>query len=149
MTLKKPDLQILTVWRLRLLLAAILPAALLVIFASRRNLVWGLLTAAWTTGFLYAYIFYYPIKYRKLAYAINQSCLLLHCGVIYTRVKAIPLSSIQYITIASSPLERLFGIRTLLVYAAGSSLWIPGLPPEDALLLKRALIPEEGEDHPD
>ena len=64
----------------------------------------------------------YPIKYRKLSYGFNRRCLLIHCGVIYTRVKAVPLTSIQYASVASSPLERLFGVCSLLVHAAGSSV---------------------------
>lgn len=84
---KKPDLQILTVWRIRLLLVALVPSFFSAFFAPRINWVWWLFTAAWMAAFLYFYIFYYPIKYRKLSYGFNRRCLLIHCGVIYTRVK--------------------------------------------------------------
>ena len=148
MVQKKPDLQILTVWRIRLLLVALVPSFFSAFFAPRINWVWWLSTAAWMAAFLYFYIFYYPIKYRKLSYGFNRRCLLIHCGVIYTRVKAVPLTSIQYATVASSPLERLFGVCSLFVYAAGSSVYIPGLPPADADRLQAFLTPADEEGGP-
>ena len=67
MVQKKPDLQILTVWRIRLLLVALVPSFFSAFFAPRINWMWWLFTAAWMAAFLYFYIFYYPIKYRKLS----------------------------------------------------------------------------------
>nr|WP_087302394.1 PH domain-containing protein [Anaerotruncus colihominis] len=92
-------------------------------------------------AFLYFYIFYYPIKYRKLAYGTNAHCLLVYCGVIYTRVKAVPFTSIQYTSVFSTPLERLFGVTSLFVYAAGGRVYIPGLAPQDARELQALLTP--------
>lgn len=141
MTLKKPDLHILTVWRLRLLAAALVPSFLTAWFSPRINWLWWLFTAAWMCAFLYFYIFYYPIKYRKLAYGVNAHCLLVYCGVIYTRVKAVPFTSIQYTSVFSTPLERLFGVTSLFVYAAGGRVYIPGLAPQDARELQALLTP--------
>ena len=145
MTLRKPDLHMLTVWRIRLLLVALGPSFVSAYFLPRRGLVWWLFTAAWAGAFLYCYIFYYPIKYRKCSYSTTGEALLLHCGVIYTRVKAMPLTSIQYATVVSTPLQRLFGVRSLHVYAAGASLCLPGLPPEEADRLQRLLTPRPPE----
>ena len=141
MTLQKPDLHVLTVWRLRLLLVAILPSFLSAYFAPHIGLVWWVFTAAWIFAFLGFYIFYYPIKYRKLAYSVNEKCLLIHCGVIYTRVKEIPLTSVQYVSIATTPLQRLFGICSLIVFTAGSNAYIPGLAPDKADELRDLLTP--------
>lgn len=143
MTLKKPDLHVLTVWRIRLLLAAVAPSFLSAYFGANRNWIWWLFTASWTAAFLYFYIFYYPIKFRKLSYSLNKRCLIIHCGVIYTRVKAVPFSSIQYAAIGTTPLQRLFGITSLFVCTAGSSAYIPGLPPDEARELQAILTPDE------
>ena len=132
MTLQKPDLRILTVWRIRLLVTAVAPSAVTAYFSINRTWAWWLFSASWIAAFLYFYIGYYPIKYRKLSYSINQTCLVVHCGVIYTRIKA------------STPLQQLFGLCSLVVYAAGSTLRLPGLPLQDGILLQGALTPDGG-----
>lgn len=141
MTLQKPDLHLLTVWRIRLLLCTMVPSFLSAYFLPRLNWVWWLFTAAWVLAFLGFYIFYYPIKFRKLSYSANANCLLIHCGVIYTRVKAVPLTSVQYVSVGTTPLQRLFGICSLFVYTAGSSSYIPGLAPDRAEELRELLTP--------
>lgn len=143
MTFKKPHPHILTVWRLRLLLFTLLPSFISACFLPRINWVWWLFTAVWSFAFLYLYIFYYPIKYKKLSYSLAEFCLLVHCGVIYTRVKAMPFTSIQYVSISATPLQRLFDISTVFVYSAGSSVHISGLTPGDAKALELALTPED------
>ena len=141
MKLQKPDLHLLTVWRLRLLLVTLLPSSLSAYFSAWQGLFWWIFTISWAAAFLAFYLFYYPIKFRKLSYSRNSQYLLLHCGVIYTRVKAMPLDSIQYTAIASSPLQRLFHVHTLLIYAAGACLRLPGLPLETAKQLQQELTP--------
>ncbi len=143
MTLQKPDLRILTVWRIRLLITVVAPSAVTAYFSINRTWAWWLFSASWIVAFLYFYIGYYPIKYRKLSYSINQTCLVVHCGVIYTRIKAMPLCSIQYVSVASTPLQQLFGLCSLVVYAAGSILRLPGLTLRDGILLQGTLTPSE------
>lgn len=143
MTLKKPSPHVLTVWRIRLLLVSVLPSFLSAFFAPHINWIWWLFTSVWIFAFLCFYILYYPIKYRKLSYSFNERCLLIHCGVIYTRVKAVPFESIQYLSVASTPLQRLFGLCSLFVFAAGSTVYIPGLIFEEALALQSKLTPRD------
>lgn len=146
MKLKKPDARTLTVWHIRLLCAAIVPSFCSAWFAPYINWIWWTFTGAWALAFLYGYIFYYPIKYRKLSYSFNKRCFLIHCGVIYTRVKAIPLTSIQYVSVTSTPLQRLFGICSLFVFCAGSTAYVPGLLRADAAHLRERLCPTERRD---
>lgn len=137
--IKKPSQRFLAVQRVRLSILAILPAFLSACFVSHRNWIWWLFTAAWVLAYFYFYIFFFPIQYHKLAYSCNSHCLLLHCGVIYTRVKAIPFTSIQYVLMISTPLERAFGVCSLVVFCAGSLSWQPGLLPQDARQLQAHL----------
>lgn len=135
----KPALHILTVWRLRLLLCTLLPSFFSALFFGSRGPIWWSCTIVWVAAFCYFYIFYYPIKLKKLSFGGNDRCLLIHCGVIYTRVKAIPYESIQYLSVTSSPLERLFGICSLVLYMAGASAYLPGLTPEEAETIRADL----------
>lgn len=139
MQLIKPLPALLAVWRLRLVGVSILPAFVSACFATYINWIWWLCTCAWILAFLYLYIFYYPIKLKKLAFGSNNEYLLIHCGVIYTRVKAIPFSSIQYINVVSTPLGRLFGVYSLTIHAAGANAYMPGLSHEQALSLQHWL----------
>lgn len=143
MPVMKPALHILTIWRIRLLLCTLLPSFLSAYFFANRALWWGC-TLVWAALFCYFYIFYYPIKLKKLFLSGNASCLLIHCGVIYTRVKAIPYTGIQYIAVTSSPLERLFGISSLVFRMAGASAYMPGLTPPQVEQIRTFLQKEGG-----
>ena len=44
-------------------------------------------------------------------------------------------------SVFSTPLERLFGVTSLFVYAAGGRVYIPGLAPQDARELQALLTP--------
>lgn len=135
-----PRTCILAVWRLRLLLGAALPAFISAILLRLSFEVGCVFTAVWLLLFLYFYILYYPIKLRKLAYGANERTLLVHCGVIYTRVKAIPFTSILYLSVTSTPLERFFGVYTLRVYCAGSVTPLYGLAARQLLQIRRYLL---------
>lgn len=142
MTLKKPNHKILSIWRIRLLGMSVIPSFFTAYFSAWAfHWVWKVWTVLWVGGFLYLYIFYYPIKYKKLSYTFNSRCFILNCGVIYTRVKALPLQNIQYAAVISTPLERLFGLRSLAVMCAGASVYVPGLDAQDALQLQDILTP--------
>lgn len=142
----KPQLHLLSIWRVRLLLCAFLPSFFSAYFIDRQGVLWWIFSALWVLLFLYFYIIYYPIKLRKLCYSGNDAYLLIHCGVIYTRIKAIPYSSIQYLSIASTPLERFFGICSLHLTMAGATASMPGLTRQQAHELHEALMPHDGGD---
>lgn len=144
MPIIKPSLHILTVWRLRLLLCALLPSFLSAYFMTHRGIAWWICTLVWVIAFFYLYIFYYPIKLRKLSLGGNEQCLLVHCGVIYTRVKAIPYGSIQYVSITSTPLERFFGIRSLHFQMAGAYVNMSGLTARQTAKIRFALKHKTG-----
>lgn len=141
MPLKKPDSRILTVWRLRLLPAVALFGFLSHRFAAVREPAWWIFTGLWITLCTFIVFLYYPLRYRRLSYALNRRAFFLHCGVLYTRIKAVPLHAVQYAAILSTPLERQFSICSLVLYLAGSHLSVPGLHREEAEELRDMLTP--------
>jgi membrane protein YdbS with pleckstrin-like domain len=92
-------------------------------------------------------------RYRSWSYRIREDSLFLDRGVI-TRVQTVvPYVRIQHVDASRGPIERLFGLATVVVYTAGSrgaDVSIPGLTPERAEdlqdRLKRLAIAAEGED---
>jgi membrane protein YdbS with pleckstrin-like domain len=140
------------VWILRAgLVALVLGAvagALAVVFSAP---VWvgpGLFTVLFGLGGARAHL-----RYRSWSYRVRTDSLFLDRGVL-TRVRTVvPYVRIQHVDASRGPVERAFGLATVVVYTAGSrgaDVSIPGLTPERAddlqERLKRLAIAAEGED---
>lgn len=136
----------LTLWRTRLCLVAVLPAFLSALFFRPGSLVWLILTGCWVLAFLTMYVWYYPLKYHKLSYTVAGEVLVINCGVVYTRRKAMLTANVQYVTVLILPLSRLFGLCTVFFEAAGGRLHLPGVSIEDGERLQALLTPGMGED---
>lgn len=141
MTPRKPSPHLLTVWRLRLFLAALAPSFLSAFFFFPHWWWWRLFTLGWAGTFLICYLGYLPLLFRKLSFSWEEDRFTVRCGVFYSRLRAVNRGNVQTVCLASTPLERLFGLRSLRVYAAGATLTLPGLPLKEALELQRALTP--------
>ncbi|GAB7013015.1 PH domain-containing protein [Halolamina salina] len=82
------------------------------------------------------------LLYRSWEYVVRADSLFLSRGV-FTRVRTVvPYVRVQHIDTTRSPLERLLGLSTLVVYTAGSrgaDVTIPGLTPDRASTLQERL----------
>jgi membrane protein YdbS with pleckstrin-like domain len=82
------------------------------------------------------------LLYQTWTYVIRSDSLYLSRGV-FTRVRTVvPYVRVQHIDTTRSPLERLLGLSTLVVYTAGSrgaDVRIPGLTPDRATTLQERL----------
>ena len=82
------------------------------------------------------------LLYQTWTYVIRSDSLYLSRGV-FTRVRTVvPYVRVQHIDTTRSPLERLLGLSTLVVYTAGSrgaDVRIPGLTPDRATTLQARL----------
>lgn len=93
------------------------------------------------------------LRYRIWTYQVRSDSLYLRRGVL-TRVNTVaPYVRIQHVDTRRSPVERMFGLATTVVYTAGSrgaDVSIPGLTPDRAddlqARLKQLAIAAEGED---
>lgn len=137
----KPQRSVLTIWRIVLSLIMLAPAFLNSLFFGRNTLVWTLLTVVWVIVFLGFYLFYLPVRYRKLSFRVDKEKITLNSGILCTRVHAIPLQNIQFTSTLQSPFGRMFGVCTLIVTAAGGRMLIPGLREQDAQNLA-AILPQ-------
>lgn len=104
-----------------------------------RNLIWAAYTALWGIAFLFFVLFYFPMRYHKLSYAIEDGFLVVHCGVIYRRQRTIALDSIQYTTVIEPPFHRIFHVCIFLAHAAGGRVMIPGMSLPQACALQKSL----------
>lgn len=139
MKLKKPDPRVLTVWRLRLIPAAALLLYLSIRLAALPDILWLTFTGLWICVLLFLCLVYYPMKYKRLSYGMNSRTLIIYAGAISLRIKAVPFHAVQYTSILTTPLLRMFGICSLVFYMAGSRVTLPGLLIKEADNLRASL----------
>ena len=124
-------------------------------------LVWRGAVPSWLRGWLYGGIplavvllyagsrWYTRAELRVTRWGIDPIALRLRRGVVFRHTIDVPRSRVQHTDVSRGPLERRFGLATLVVYTAGThnaQLRIGGLSHEDALEARHALI-EETDDH--
>jgi len=93
------------------------------------------------------------LYYRLWVYQVREDAIYLERGVVTHVRTLVPYVRIQHVDTSRSPIERLLGLSTLVVYTAGSrgaDVSIPGLLPEQARDLQRRVkelaIEAEGDD---
>lgn len=75
---------------------------------------------------------------RNRGYAMRRHDLVMRRGLFWKKQIVVPLARVQHVETHQGPLERLFSLRTLLIYTAGGGgvdLKIEGLNDEDALAI--------------
>lgn len=138
----KPHPRILTVWRLLLVFAAIPPCFLFSLFLRVGGLWWCICAALWTVLFLFFYLFYLPVRYRKLSFTLEKEQLTVAGGVFQTNIRTMPLGNVQYVSLVISPIDAAWGLCTLLITAPGGRIRLPGLRQQDARNLA-AMMPRD------
>lgn len=132
MITKKPQPQILTIWRLSLAIITLVPAFLTSVVLRVYSTSWLVATAAWLLAFLLLYLVFFPLLYKSLSYTLFDDKLVLNTGAINRRVIAVPLAAIQFVSVFRSPLDRMFGLSSLTVVMAGGHVTLIGLTVLDA-----------------
>lgn len=128
-------------WMVRLTVFALVPFAISVGMFGRTRVVWTVFTLAWVFAYLFFAFFWYPIKGKKLKVQLTEEQLAIRTGVLYTRWKYMVCGSVQYMTLCSLPLQRLFRISSVVVYGSGCFLFIPCLHQRDAQELQDLVTP--------
>ena len=81
-------------------------------------------------------IFFLPHRiYRRWGYDMGDEQLRILRGFLWRTDTIVPFNRIQHIDVAQGPLQRMFGLSTLVVHTAGthnSIVTLPGLATEDA-----------------
>jgi uncharacterized protein len=84
------------------------------------------------------------IDYRHASYRIDDRSLEIRRGVYWRTVVTVPRSRVQHTDVSQGPLERRFGLGTLVVYTAGTDharVTLAGLEHERALRIREHLLP--------
>ena len=103
------------------------------------TVLWYWMTGVWVAAFLGMYFVYYPIKYRRLQFRVENGGVQLDSGVIYKYNKYMKIENIQYVNFVCTPLQRILKLKSAVIMAAGGYLYLPCLSAEQAQTLMRAL----------
>lgn len=89
-----------------------------------------------------------PLAYARWRYAYVGDLLLLRYGILFVEERAVPVKRMQHVDLVRGPLERLFGLATLVVFTAGnegSAFRVPGLGAVDAQELRDRILEARGD----
>ena len=135
-----PDKRMGFCWSAYALAVAIAPIAASVLL-FRWSLRWALIFAAVLgVTLFFLLVVYFPWRCRSIRYCINENSITVESGVFFKSLRRMPLSSVRYVIALRGPLERIFGLSSLLVFATGGRVLIEGIPCETADTLLRRLV---------
>jgi hypothetical protein len=93
---------------------------------------------------------WYPhAAYGRWGYRIDHRVLETHHGVVFRVSQLLPLSRLQHVDLHRGPLERSFGLASLVLHTAGTHhavITIPGLDADEAARLRDLLVEVGGDD---
>jgi membrane protein YdbS with pleckstrin-like domain len=107
---------------------------------------------AWVvvTSLLLAFALVTPtLSWLRWRFAVSDELLVLSHGILFHEEKAIPVSRMQHVDLTRGPIERLFGLATLVVFTAGnegSAFRVPGLPVARAQDIRDQILATRGDD---
>jgi membrane protein YdbS with pleckstrin-like domain len=89
------------------------------------------------------------IEYRHTHYRVDDAGIEIRRGVWWRQVVNVPRTRIQHTDVSQGPLERKFGLGTLVVHTAGSEyarVELPGIDHSVALRIRDYLLPRDTHD---
>lgn len=89
------------------------------------------------------------LAYARWRFSITDELLLARYGIIFHEEKAIPISRMQHVDLMRGPIERMFGLATLVVYTAGTegaSFRLPGVDMRRAEEIRDQILRARGDD---
>jgi hypothetical protein len=89
------------------------------------------------------------LSYHCWRFSIGDELLEARYGVLFREEKVIPINRLQHVDLMRGPIERLFGLSTLVVFTAGTegaTFRLPGLAKERAKELRDRILAARGDD---
>lgn len=139
-----PQPQILTIWRISLTLAAIVPAFLISLLLKRDSAAWMISVGFLALLYLAAFVVYLPLLFRKISYSVSGERIVYKTGVFYHRVITAPVAAVQYVSVSQSVIERMFGVASVVATFAGGRVMLGGLKTADAEQIAQLLQSRKG-----
>lgn len=115
--------------------------------------VWLLLLAAVFTflAYLFAMAWRWPsVSYQYTSWKLDEEGLEIHRGVFWKHQISVPLGRVQHADVSQGPIQRSFGLGTLVIHTAGtqnSSVVLSGLSQTTATELRDQIITQKRGDY--
>jgi membrane protein YdbS with pleckstrin-like domain len=90
-----------------------------------------------------------PLAWQRWSFAVDDRLLRMRYGILFVEERLVPVPRMQHIDLVRNPIERLFGLSTLLVFTAGnegSAFRVPGLAVGRATELRDRILRSRGND---
>jgi len=106
----------------------------------------------WSLLFLFRLwmLWWHPSRaYRAWGYRVDDRVMEIRQGIWFRSITLLPLSRLQHVDLNRGPIERSFGLATLVLFTAGTqhaSIPLPGLDAERAAALRDRLVAAGGDD---
>jgi uncharacterized protein len=88
-----------------------------------------------------------PLAYARWRFGFLGDLLLMRYGILFVEERAVPVRRMQHVDLVRGPIERLFGLATLVVFTAGnegSAFRVPGLAAARAQELRDQIVEARG-----
>jgi membrane protein YdbS with pleckstrin-like domain len=89
-----------------------------------------------------------PLAFARWRYGFLGDLLLMRYGILFVEERAVPVRRMQHVDLMRGPIERLFGLATLVVFTAGnegSAFRVPGLSLATAQELRDRIVQMRGD----
>lgn len=89
-----------------------------------------------------------PLSYARWRFGFQDDLLLMRYGILFVEERAVPVRRMQHVDLMRGPVERLFGLATLVVFTAGnegSAFRVPGLSVQRAQELRDRIVQARGD----
>ncbi len=89
-----------------------------------------------------------PLAFARWRYGFLGDLLLMRYGILFVEERAVPVRRMQHVDLVRGPIERLFGLATLVVFTAGnegSAFRVPGLRVARAQELRDRIVEARGD----
>lgn len=139
------------VWVGALGLVGLIPTLVVPLAAGFSALGWLVLFGSWllSLALLTVLVLVWPaVRYRHASYRVNDRGIQIRSGVLFRSVVSVPRSRVQHTDVSRGPIERNFGLATLIIHTAGTqhaSVPLAGLSEKIADSIRDYLI-EGGDD---
>lgn len=90
-----------------------------------------------------------PLAHARWRFGVDDRMLRMRYGILFVEERHVPIQRMQHVDLTRGPIERLFGLATLVVYTAGnegSSFRVPGLGRRRAEALRDRILRLRGDD---
>ena len=89
-----------------------------------------------------------PLSYWRWRFDFQGDLLLMRYGILFVEERAVPVKRMQHVDLVRGPIERVFGLATLVVFTAGnegSAFRVPGLSATRAKELRDRIVQARGD----